>query len=421
MPDGEGYGRIVRGARPRILLLLASLHGGGAERVATHLLERCDPERLNVRMALLQRSGPYLAQTDARRIDVSPIGERWLNFEGHNSNIYRPHKLAAAATLAPVNVVRMVRQFRPDVVISFLKGMSLLAYLTRPAWGPSRPRWIAREGNNTHAVIDDEVSNALGRSVVKRAVATCYRAADAVLASSHGMARDLQARLGLDPSRLSVIHNPLDVARIQSLAAEPLEHPPERPFIVSAGRLEPQKGHELLLKAFAASPACRELDLVILGQGSQEAALRRLARQLGVASRLKTPGFVANPWAWIARARLFVLPSLWEGFASAAAEALACGVPALVTDCDFGPSEVIEHGTSGWVARAGDVGALGAAIDRILLDSGLAAALSRNALRRARAFDVADMVEAYSALFVEQASARRQALVRLGQLQWAEV
>ena len=421
MPDGGGYPRPETDKRPRVLLLLHSLHGGGAERVATHLLSRCDPQRLNVRMALLRRSGPYLAQADPDRIDVSPIGQRWLEFEGHNSSFYQPHKLLAAAALAPVNVIGMVRAFRPDVVMSFLKGMSVLAYGSRPLWGPSRPRWIAREGNNTHAVIDDELSGRMSRAFVKGLVGRCYRSADSVLASSHTMARGLEADLGVDPARLSVIHNPIDVNRIRAMANEPLASPPERPFVITAGRLEPQKAQELLLKAFAASRACRDLDLVILGKGSQEAALRQLAGELGIGSRLKMPGFVANPWAWFSKARLFALPSRWEGFASVVAEALASGAPTVVTDCNFGPSEVVEHGSSGWVVPTGDAEALRAAMDMVLGDADLAAAFSRQGQRRARAFDIVDMVEAYSALFIEQAMRRRTALLRVGKLQLAEI
>ena len=59
---------------------------------------------------------------------------------------------------------------------------------------------------------------------------------------------------------------------------------------------------------------------------------------------MRFEGFVANPWAWFAKARLFVLPSRWEGCSSAVGEALACGAPSLVSDCEFGPRELVEHG-----------------------------------------------------------------------------
>jgi glycosyltransferase involved in cell wall biosynthesis len=390
--------------RVRVMLLLSSLHGGGAERVAVHLLNRCDPDLVDMRMGLLRKSGPFLHGADASRIDASPIGQDWLAFEGCNSSFYRPNRLLAGAVLAPANVSNMIRAHRPHVVMSFLKGMSVLTYFVLKGLGEARPRWIAREGNNTDAVIDDEMANLTGRAVIKSLTRRCYRAADCFLANSHEMARGLQNALALDPTRMRVIHNPIDLAEVQRRAAEPLSRAQSRPFIVTAGRLEHQKGHDLLLKAYAASKAARELDLVILGRGSLEARLKRQAAELGVADKVKFPGFTSNPWAWFSRARLFVLPSRWEGFPSVVAEALACGAPTLVTACDFGPREVVEHGESGWVVPPEDAAALTAAMDMLLATPDLTARFRHLGKARAKRFDIAKMVEAYTSLFLEQAA-----------------
>ncbi|HXV00065.1 MAG TPA: glycosyltransferase [Caulobacteraceae bacterium] len=393
--------------RLRVMLLLSSLHGGGAERVAVHLLNRCDPGQFDLRMGLLRRAGPFLAEADPTRIDASSVGESLLAFEGRNSSFYRPHKLAAAATIAPVNVARMIRAHRPHVVMSFLKGMSILTWLVLGGMGKDRPLWIAREGNNTDVVVDDELTNPLGRALIKGLTRRVYRAADCFLVNSHEMARGLGTRLGLDHRRIRVIHNPIDVGQVRELARAPVEGAPQRPFIITVGRLEHQKGHDLLIKAFAESGAARETDLVILGQGSREADLRRQAAAMGVGEHVRFPGFVANPWAWISKARLFALPSRWEGFPSVLVEAMACGTPALVTACDFGPAEMVEHGTSGWVVPPGDATAFAGGMTQLLSRPDLAAGLAVAAAARAQLYDVHEMVEAYNALFIEQAAIRR--------------
>ncbi len=410
----SGVGAVGMIQRTRVLLLLSSLHGGGAERVAVHLLNRCDPSLVDVRMGLLRKAGPFLADADSGRIDSSAIGENWLTFEGHNSGFYRPDKLIAAATLAPINVSRMIRAHRPHVVMSFLKGMSLLTWAVLKSMGPGAPRWVAREGNNTDAVIDDELTHPLARSAVKALTRRCYRDADCFLANSHEMARGLREALDLDPERIRVIHNPIDVAEIQRLARAPLAEAPVRPFIVTAGRLEHQKGHDVLLRAFAASRAAEDHDLVILGRGTLEPSLRGLADELGIAQRVRFPGFSENPWAWIARAALFVLPSRWEGFPSVVAEALACAAPALVTACPFGPAEVVEHGVSGWVVPPEDVDAFRSGIDLLLGDCTLTSQFRRSGPTRAARFDVAAMVEAYTSLFLEQAAQGRVSDARPG-------
>jgi glycosyltransferase involved in cell wall biosynthesis len=145
--------------------------------------------------------------------------------------------------------------------------------------------------------------------------------------------------------------------------------------------------------------------LVILGEGPLRDTLLAGAASLGVADRVFLPGFQANPWAWFARARLFVLSSRWEGFGNVVAEAMACGAPTLVTDCDFGPREQVEHGVSGWVTPTGDVAALTRDIDRLLANPGLAARLGAAARARARTFDIQTIAAAYTDFFREVAGA----------------
>ena len=79
-----------------------------------------------------------------------------------------------------------------------------------------------------------------------------------------------------------------------------------------------------------------------------------LARQLGVTDDIALPGFVENPFAYMARASVFVLSSAWEGFGNVIAEALACGCPVVSTDCPSGPAEILEHGKYGPLVPVGD-------------------------------------------------------------------
>lgn len=393
--------------RLRVMLLLSSLHGGGAERVAVHLLNRSDPDLFDMRMGLLRRAGPFLADADPERIVASPIGQRWLAYEGANSSFYRPHKLILGSTLAPLNVSRMIAAHRPHVVMSFLKGVSLMTWPAVRAMGARAPRWIAREGNNTDAVIEDELENPAAKAFIAWLTRRCYRDADCFLANSHEMAAGLGARLKLDHAKVRVVQNPIDIARIQSQAGAPIDHPAERPFVLAVGRLEHQKAHDLLLDAFARAPAARDMDLVIIGRGSREVQLKAQAAALGIGERVKFVDFTANPWAWMAKAALFVLPSRWEGFPSVLVEALACGAPTLATACDFGPGEVIEHGVSGWIVPPGEAEAFSMAMDHLISHPQLTARLAASGPARAAMFDIERMVEAYGHLFIEQAALAR--------------
>jgi len=393
-----------RPAPLKVLLLLTSLHGGGAERVAVHLLNSFDPARFDVRMGLLRAAGPYLAEADASRIAVAPDGDRRFDFDGPNSGLLRPGKLLNGIRGAPRAFRAMIEEFRPDVVLSFLKGTNLIVSRALAGLDGEAPRWIAREGNNVLAVITEETPGALAAKAVRALTARAYRQADRVLTLSAGLAGDIAGQLRLDPAKVAWIPNPVDVESVRARGREPLADPPPRPFVLTAGRLEHQKGHDLLLRAFAGSGAAASHDLVILGKGSLEAELRRLAQHLGIARYVRFAGFAANPFAWMAACDLFVLPSRWEGFGSVLAEAMAAGGPVLAADCDYGPREIVEHGVSGWLVPVEDEAALGTAMMRLLSDTGLRERLASAGQASAERFALPTILARYGALLQETAT-----------------
>ncbi|HKU40050.1 MAG TPA: glycosyltransferase [Polyangiales bacterium] len=385
---------------------MPSLHGGGAERVAVQLMQHLDRSRFEVRMGLLRKTGPYVPLVDEAELDVARLGQRFLDFDRGNSEVYRASSMLPAILLTPTNVVAMLRRFRPHVVVSFRKGMSVITLGAVLLYGRSRLRWIAREGNNTFAVIDDELQSGSARRVVRELTARVYRAADRLLSICGDLQHDLQRDLGLDPARLCTVYNAVDVSQVERQAGlEPAPGiAPAEPYVIAVGRLERQKGFDVLLRAFAGSSWRHGHRLLILGEGSWEARLRLLADELGIGGSVHIAGWQDNPWALMRGARLFVLPSRWEGFGNVVIEAMACGVPVVVSNCNYGPKEIVRDGQDGLVVAVDDVEGTRAAMDRVLGDPILAARLTAAGRARAREFDVPVMVERYSALFDELAA-----------------
>lgn len=143
-------------------------------------------------------------------------------------------------------------------------------------------------------------------------------------------AREAFAKGDIEPKSLRVITNPCPVEQIQAQAQENDPDIPSAPYIVNVARLVPQKGHALLLEAFAKARTSHQL--VIVGEGPLRQELEDKAKSLGIAERVLFAGKRTNPYPWMHRADLFVLASEYEGLGIVLTEALACGTPILSTD-----------------------------------------------------------------------------------------
>jgi glycosyltransferase involved in cell wall biosynthesis len=155
---------------------------------------------------------------------------------------------------------------------------------------------------------------------------------------------------------------------LRPLAAQPAVDAAPGPQIVAVGRLQREKGHDLLIEAFAAVahdfPKWR---LTILGEGPERDALAALARARGIGERVSLPGWTDRPEDVLAGAELFVMASRYEGFPNALLEAMGVGLPVISTACG-GAEELIENGTSGRVVKLDDPPALAAALRELMAD-----------------------------------------------------
>ncbi len=336
------------GGRPRhVAVMLPNLAGGGAERVALNLVREMVADGHRVDLVLLQNSGPLVDQVPdgAHRVDLAARG-----------------RLSGVARLAGY-----IRRARPEAMLASMSSYNCKAWAAR-ALARVPMRLVVSE----HSTLSSEVAQHWYRRLLPVAMRPIYPRCDAVVAVSGGVADDLSEMIGLARERIAVVPNAVVGPEIAVRAAEPADHPWLRdggePVVLGVGRLTAQKDFALLLRVFARLRARRPARLVILGEGPDRAALAALAADLGIAEAVDMPGFVDNPYAYMARASVFALSSRWEGLPTVLIEALACGAKIVSTDCPSGPREILEGGRLGRLVPPGEEDAFLAALEAALDD-----------------------------------------------------
>jgi glycosyltransferase involved in cell wall biosynthesis len=298
-----------------------------------------------------------LARAEGQLRDRVPAGVRAIDLGAR-----RPLVIGKTIGLA-----RYLARVRPGVLVSALDVVNAAAVARALSRAPTR-LILSIHTNLTEQFADKPD---LGIARVRRTlVRALYDRADAIVAVSQGVADDAARIAGLDPQRVTVIPNPIVTPELALRAQEPVSHrffDDSTPVVLGVGRLVRQKDFATLLRAFHAVRERHDARLVILGpadprESRTAADLRALASELGVDDDVDFPGWVPNPAAYMARADVLALSSIYEGFGNVIAEALAVGTPVVATDCPSGPAEILDHGRYGRLVPVGDHEALGAAI-----------------------------------------------------------
>ncbi|EAR23079.1 glycosyltransferase [Nitrococcus mobilis] len=301
------------------------------------------------------------------RVDLLALGEPRAALNHLPAGVTHVDLGVRHSTLAVPALARYLRRHRPAAMLVAKDRAIRSAALARRLAGVST-RLIGRLGTNLSASLE-------GQSRLKRQgrylpMRWCYPMVDAVVAVSEGVAQDIRRITGLSVERTPVIHNPVVTAGLRASARQPLDHPwfrhGEPPVVLGVGRLTRQKDFPTLMRAFARLRRVRPCRLFILGEGRQRAQLQALTEALGVAADVQMPGAVANPYAYLQRAALFVLASIWEGSPNALTEALALGTPVVATDCPSGPREILADGRYGPLVPVGASEALARAMAAVL-------------------------------------------------------
>lgn len=377
----------MTGSSRRVAVVVPSLTGAGAERVARTLAG----EFAGTCAVTVVTLAPCVGRRALRRMDRPPWSEQVPEGCRHVHLPSVGSGLSRLAQLVP-RVAALARQERFDTVYSFLTWTNVLVAAARPLAGRGFVH-VASE----HALAQSLHSDGVRFGLLARALPVAYRAPDHLVVVSEAARRSLlEAGVLPRPERVVTIPNPVDGAAVRELArAElpPVGGLPGAPgrLVACAGRLHPQKDHRTLLRAMALLPP--SYGLVVVGDGPLRRDLETAAERLGLADRVLFTGALPNPYPVLRRADVVVLPSREEGFGLVAVEAAVLGVPFVGSDVG-GLAEVCA--TLG--QRTFPAGNPAALADRIV--GTLAASRDGDAgrARAERAFSVARAASSYLAL-----------------------
>lgn len=375
----------------RILIFIHSLHGGGAERVAADLSAYWAQAGAQI-MLVTQAEALHDAYTlhPSVQREVLHTAAQGGGVRGIWANVRRVIALR-----------RVIKRFRPDVVLGMMTTSSVLAVMAATGL-PCRV--IATE--HTHP----PSQHLSGMWLRLRRFA--YPKAARVVALTRGTANWLNQHV--PGSSLAVIPNPVHwplPRALPELSPPPLQG---RRRALAVGRLHRDKGFDLLIQAFARlAQSHKDWELVILGEGEERGALEALVQQEGLQERVSLPGRAGNIGDWYGSADLYVLSSRFEGLSNTLLESMASGLASVCFDCDTGPREIVTDGVNGRLVRPnGDVGAMAQALSAVMADEALRLAMAQQAIAIRERFSAQRVLELWQALFDDvggEQNARRHA------------
>lgn len=336
----------------RVLFAVSSLSPGGAERVISELA--------NSFVSRFAAIGVLTLSSDVKdHYSLDPHVERIALDVLWNS---RTPWVSLTGNLRRSSLIReAVKSFRPDIIISFIEQTNVRVL-------------AAVLGLGVPVIVSERIDPRryhVGRAwnVARRLL---YPFASGIVVQSEPVAS--WARAFLKADRVHVVPNFVRSLPMPSGSRS-------KNSVLAVGRLDRQKGFDILLRAFhAAGLAERGASLTILGDGPERATLDSLARELRIEHAVALPGVVSDPERWMAQATVFVLSSRFEGFPNVLLEAMAMGCPVIASDCDSGPRDIVRDDVDGVLVPPEDVNRLSAALARLMKDAAAREAIAEAGL-----------------------------------------
>jgi len=348
----------------KIILIAPSLARGGVERVVSILSKELS-KYFEVYVVIYHNPIEY------------EIGGRLINLETPTGSFWRKMKNTFYRV---VKLKRIIRKISPDFIVSFMGNLQPILTF--------KPVIVSIRNNPDFFPLYRKL---LLKTIYKlpnvKKIVTCSSEIENKLNNNYKL------------KNTKTIYNPLNLDYVTKklLAPKPFEFD----YILAIGRLNRQKGFDILIKSFAKTNLRKRVKLVILGEGEERKNLEKLIVKYDLKSQVLLFGRVDNPFIYMKYAKFFILSSRYEGFANVLLEALACRTPVIATDCETGTSEIIESEKNGLLVPVEDEEALKLAMEKLFYDRELYKRLKTNTRKSVERFNRKNIIKEWLDLFEE--------------------
>ncbi|MHA1845999.1 MAG: glycosyltransferase [Promethearchaeota archaeon] len=368
--------------KKKLLFVISSLRGGGAERVVVNLINHLERNKYE----------PYLVIFE-NKLDL----KRNLKFPIKIVCLEKKSKWDFLKIILKLR--KVIKNYKPDSVISFLQYTNIVTVLST-LYQRRNYTLIISERSYPRKYLANNLFGFIERVLMN----FTYKQSDLIIAVSKGIKIVLEEDFRIASKKIKVIYNPIPLEEVILKSKKRVEHlflkNNDFQLIISAGRLVKLKRFDRLLKAFAIIKRYKKsARLIILGDGILKRELENLALRLNINKFVSFVGYKDNPYAWMSKAHIFALSSDYEGFPNVLIEAMACGVPVISTDCPSGPKEIITNEKNGILVPVGDERKLADGILDLLGDEKKRRRLSIEARKRVQDFEAKKIVRQYAELF----------------------
>ncbi|GBF36624.1 glycosyltransferase, partial [Methanofervidicoccus abyssi] len=315
----------------KIQFLINSLIWGGAERVATTLLNELSKKGYKIKLYTLRKDRHY---TINKEIQYKTLSNFTINTPVFIKALYLPVSLTKY-------FIETIKN-KPDVLISFLESPNFISIIVGKVL-INRKVVVSIRNNPLMAYPNETIYGRIHNTLIK----LLYPKADKVIVVSKKLRDILSNQYNIPREKIEVIYNPHNIQNYLKLSEEPIEDEYREIFkdsfvFINIGRLMEPKGQWFLIRAFKKvvekHPSAK---LVILGKGELRKELEDLIRKLKLENNIFLLGVHKNPFKFLKNSQCYVHSSLWEGLPNTLIEALTLNLPIISTDCETGPREIL--------------------------------------------------------------------------------